>query len=233
MLKEKRILAVVPARSGSKGVRDKNMRQLAGLSLIARAAQCLGSLKWLDRSIISTDSVRYAEEAIKYGLEAPFLRPSQLASDTAGAVETIQHAVITTESQFKESYDIILIIEPSSPLREPEDIAKCVELLITKGADSVVTVSEADSKCHPRKLFLIKEEKLKYFVQDGATISSRHQLAGDYFYRNGVCYALTRNCILDQEKIITDSSVPLILKRPVVNIDTPIELDWAEFLLNR
>jgi CMP-N-acetylneuraminic acid synthetase len=233
MFKGKKILAVVPARSGSKGVPDKNMRQLAGRSLIARAAECLGSLEWLDRAIISTDSKRYAEEAKTNGLAAPFLRPGELASDTAGAVETLQHAVTASEAEFRESYDIILIIEPTSPLRKPEDLTNCIKLLLTPGADSVVTVSAADTKYHPRKLLLVEHEKLKFFTSDGASLSGRQQLAGSYFFRNGVCYALTRNCIMNQEKIISDNTVPLVIDRPLVNIDTPIELEWAEFLHNK
>src|SRR3954453_16283663 len=97
MLSEKSILAVVPARCGSKGLPNKNMRLLGGKTLIARAAETVGILPWLDRKIISTDSPEYAAEAEKHGLAAPFLRPAHLSTDTAGAIETLQHALLAIE----------------------------------------------------------------------------------------------------------------------------------------
>lgn len=227
------ILAVVPARSGSKGLPNKNMRLLAGKSLIAHAAVTLAMLPWLDRRIISTDSGDYAREAESHGLSAPFIRPPHLSTDTAGAIETLQHALITAEQIDGRSYDVVLIVEPTSPLRIAADIESAVDLLISSGADSVVTVSAIDSKFHPMKLLAIENERLTYYLPQGQGIKARQQLGGKYCFRNGLCYALTRDCLMAQQKIFTDNTRPLLIDRPIANIDDAMDFEWAEFLLFR
>ena len=232
MLEGKCTLAVVPARSGSKGIPDKNMRSLSGTSLIGLAGRCLDSLAWIDAKIISTDSVDYAREGMRYGLEAPFMRPSELSTDTAGAVETITHALREAENFCSKKFDIILIVEPTSPLRRPEDIESSVRLLLSSGADSVVTVNPLSSKFHPAKVLREHEGRIYFYETRGAAVVMRQSLDALY-WRNGVCYALTRSCLVDQKRIITANTVPFIMEREVVNIDEPIELEWAEFLLKR
>ena len=126
----KKILAVVPARSGSKGVKDKNMKVIGGLSLIARAAKCLNELDWIDTKVLSTDSNRYANEGRKYDLQVPFLRPEFLSNDSATAVDTMIHAFQESEKVFNAEFDVLLIIEPTSPFRMASDIeGACKELI--------------------------------------------------------------------------------------------------------
>lgn len=232
MLEGKRILAVVPARSGSKGLPNKNMRLLDGISLIGWAGRTLGQLQFIDRRIISTDSPEYAREGERYGLEAPFLRPPRLSTDTAGAVETIQHALTMMETLTNQSFDIVLIIEPTSPLRLPLDIEKAVRRLISSGVDCVVTVSPLSSKSHPLKVLKVTEGRLDFYLEAGRTIKDRQSL-DQLYWRNGVCYALTRTCLMDQAAVFVERCVPEIVDHPVVNIDEPWELEWAEFLLAR
>src|SRR5438046_493041 len=110
MLRGKSVLAVVPARSGSKGIPNKNMQLLKGVSLIGWAGKTLSRLPFIDVSVISTDSPEYAREGRRYGLEAPFLRPPHLSTDRAGAVETTQNALTETERLYKRRFDIILLI---------------------------------------------------------------------------------------------------------------------------
>lgn len=227
------VLAVVPARSGSKGLPNKNMRPLAGKSLIAHAADILAALPWVDRKIISTDSQDYAREAKAHALAAPFIRPPHLSTDTAGAIETLQHALTTTEELDARRYDIILIIEPTSPLRIPADIESSVDLLLATAADSVVTVSPIDTKFHPMKLLAIENERINYYLPQGQGIKARQQLGGQYCFRNGLCYALTRDCLMSQQKIFTDNTRPLVINRPIANIDDASDFEWAEFLLTR
>lgn len=229
----KSILAVVPARSGSKGLPHKNMRPLAGKSLIAHAAGVLAALQWLDRRVISTDSHDYAREAESHGLSAPFIRPPHLSTDTAGAIETLQHALATAEELDRRVYDVVLIIEPTSPLRIPADIESSVDLLIATGADSVVTVSPIDSKFHPMKLLAIEDDRVNFYSPQGQGIKARQQLGGQYCFRNGLCYALTRDCLMTHQKIFTDNTRPLLVNRPIANIDDAMDFEWAEFLLTR
>jgi CMP-N-acetylneuraminic acid synthetase len=223
---------VVPARSGSKGIPDKNMAQIGGLSLIARAGAVLSRIPWLDRRVISTDSPRYAEEACVHGLDAPFLRPKELSGDTAGALETIVHALQTCEQLDDRTYDLIVLAEPTSPLREPDDIAWTVKTLLETSADSSLTVSQIDTKYHPHKVFEIINDRLKFFTSMGKTVTGRQQLE-PLFSRNGLCYCFQRETLLTKRALITDHTVPVITQRPVVNIDEPLDLLWAEFLLER
>ncbi len=232
MLDGKRILAVVPARGGSKGIPNKNMQLLAGVSLIGWAGRTLTKVPFLDRRILSTDSPEYAQEGRQYGLEVPFLRPPHLSTDTASAIEVVQHALSSLEPVSGEVFDIVLIIEPTSPLRLPSDVEQAVRVLLTTGADSVVTVSPVPAKFHPLKALKIVEEQLDFYVDTGRTITVRQHL-DKLYWRNGVCYALTRACIMERGAILGGHCVPMVVDHSVVNIDEPWELDWAEFLLGR
>lgn len=232
MLDGKTILAVVPARSGSKGVKDKNMRELGGTSLIGRAGKTLSALPWLDHAVLSTDSAAYAAEGEAHGLKAPFLRPADLSGDRAGAVETMIHAIEEVERLEQTRIDVALIVEPTSPMRLPQDLEAATRLLVESGADSVVTVSKLDTKAHPAKALNIRNERLGFYESRGAGVVSRQSLE-PLFFRNGVCYALTRECLVDKQTIFTEHTLPLLIERHLVNIDEPIDFEWAEFLLSK
>jgi CMP-N,N'-diacetyllegionaminic acid synthase len=226
------VLAIVPARSGSKGIRDKNMTVLGGLSLIARAGELLARIAWIDRKVISTDSPRYAEEAQAHGLEAPFLRPESLSNDDSGALETIVHALLTCEQYDRKTYDLIVLVEPTSPLRQPSDIELTVRTLLRTGADSALTVSLIDTKSHPDKIFSVEEGLLKFFTPTGKNVTRRQRLTPLYS-RNGLCYCFWRETLLTKQALITQNTVPVFTDRPVANIDEPLDLLWAQFLLDK
>lgn len=233
MLQGKRILAVVPARSGSKGIPHKNMRRLQGVSLIGWAGKTLSQLPFLDAKVISTDSPEYAEEGRRYGLEVPFLRPDHLSTDDAGAVETVQHALVESEQHYGTTFDVILIIEPTSPLRTAEDVARATRRLVDTDADSVVAVSPLWDKAHPLKILKLENGRLRFFEEKGKDIKGRQALSGGLYWRNGVCYALTRACLMERNAIFTENTLADVITRPIVNIDEPIELQWAEFLIGQ
>ena len=226
----KKVLAVVPARSGSKGIKDKNMKILGGLSLIARAAKCLNELDWIDLKILSTDSNRYADEGKKYGLQVPFLRPNFLSSDNATAIDTMIHALQESEKIFNIEFDILLIIEPTSPFRISSDIEGACKELIENNADSVVCVSLLDTKHHPAKVLTVQSGRLQHYEQRGKDITVRQQLENLYA-RNGICYAINKNCLLSNKGVITDKTRAFLVDRHIVNIDEPIDIKWAEFLI--
>lgn len=227
------VLAVVPARSGSQGIIDKNMREVGGMSLIARAAATLRACATVDRAMITTDSARYCDEGKAYGLDAWFLRPAALSTATATAVDTVRHALLESERHYGMRFEIVLIVEPTSPLREPADVDGAAQMLADTGVQSVVTVSRADAKYHPRKLLRVDSGRLQYYLAEGASVTARQQLGGDLYFRNGVCYALRRATLLEERTIFGEHTVPLVIERPLVNIDEPFELELAEFLLAR
>lgn len=233
MFNGKRILAVVPARSGSKGIPGKNMKTLRGITLIGWAGKTLARLPYIDARIISTDSRQYATEGKRYGLEAPFIRPRQLSHDRAGAVETLQHALHASESYYGTQFDIILIIEPTSPLRTPSDITMTVRRLIDSRADSAVSVSVLSKQSHPLKILKMdRRNRLGFFQKSGRRVHGRQSLKDDYYYRNGICYALTRQCLVDRGAIFTKNTVAVVTPHPIANIDDPLDLAWAAFLMN-
>ena len=228
----RRVLAVVPARSGSKGIPHKNLRPLRGTSLIGWAGRVLGNVSLIDRRIISTDSPDYAREGERYGLDAPFLRPPELSGDRAGAVETMQHAVREMEARDGTAYDVVLIVEPTSPFRLPDDVERCARRLLEPGVDSAVTVSPLPTKAHPHKALRLDGDNLTFYESAGRGVVARQSLETLYF-RNGVCYALTRRCLMELGVIFGPVCRAEVTAHPVANIDEEWELEWAEWQLNR
>jgi len=232
MIDGHRVLAVVPARSGSKSIPDKNMRQLAGTSLIGWAGICLAHTPQVDARLISTDSAVYAAEGEVYGLAAPFLRPAELSGDAAGAMQVMKHALHEGEAHYGQRFDVVLLIEPTSPLRLPDDLLRTAEILLAREANAVVTVSTLNSQAHPLKILRIVDGRLVHYDALGEAIVARQQLSSGLYFRNGICYALTRSCVLNDARIFTEKTLAHVITRPVANIDAPLDLEWAEFLIN-
>lgn len=233
MIDGRRVLAVVPARSGSKGVRDKNMQRICGRTLIEQTARVLThpDSAWIDRSVLSTDSELYAEEGRRFGLDVPFLRPPELSADTSTAVEALQHAVRALELDGARQQDIILIVEPTSPLRIPDDVRQVAEAVVQQGITSALTVSRVDTKFHPFKVFRQNAEGvLAYYSEEGRQITRRQQLDPLYF-RNGAAYALTREFLFGQSRVFGDDAVGVVIDRELVNIDEPSDLAYAQWLV--
>lgn len=233
MIGSQAVLAMVLARSGSRGIIDKNMRVVGGQTLIARAAKTLRCCATVDAAMLSTDSREYSEEGVRHGLDAWFLRPAELSSDGATAVDTAIHALLEAEKHYQRRFEVALIIEPTSPLRRPEDIDACVRLLVESDAGSVVAVSPVDVKFHPKKLLRIETGELRHYDAQGPAVTARQQLDTVLYFRNGVCYAVRRSVLVDDRRIFAERTVPLVIDRPIVNIDEPFELELAEFLLQR
>ena len=227
------VLAMVLARSGSRGIADKNMRIVGGQTLIARAAETVRRCATVDAAMISTDSQLYSDEGVRHGLDAWFLRPVALSSDRASAVDTAIHALLEAERHYGRRFEVALIIEPTSPLRRPEDIDECVRLLVESEAASVVAVSPVDVKFHPKKLLRIEHGEVRYYDAEAASVVARQQIDSVLYYRNGVCYAIRRSVLVEDKRIFAERTVPFVIDRPIVNIDGPFELELAEFLLQR
>ncbi len=232
MLKGRRILAVVPARGGSKGIALKNLRPLAGRPLLAWVGDTVRALDCLDRAVVSTDHLQIRDAALTAGLEAPFLRPPELSGDRIGDLDVLSHALIATEADDGRCYDIVLMLQPTSPTRRPEHVLATLDKLIDEELDSVWTVSPTDLKAHPLKqLRLDQDGRMSYFDPRGAEIIARQQLEPVY-HRNGVAYALTRDCLLGQRCLLGARAGAVTIDEPMANIDTLADLARAEALLN-
>jgi CMP-N-acetylneuraminic acid synthetase len=226
------VLAVIPARGGSKGIPRKNLCKAGGISLVARAVKFTKALMWIDRVVLSTDDREIAEEGRKYGAEVPFLRPLELAGDTSKSVDVWRHALIEAEKYYNTTFDISILLEPTSPFREPRHVEEVVKKLVDGDYNSVLTVSETDSKSHPLKQMVIKDNHVGYYDDAGKDIIVRQRLTPVY-HRNGVAYAVTRKCLVEQKTIIGSNASAVIIDEPLVNIDTEQDLKRAQFLLCR
>ncbi len=233
MIDGHRILAVVPARGGSKGIPLKNLRKLGGIPLVALAGKVAGDCKLIDRAVVSTDNEEIARVAEAAGLLAPFRRPEELSGDRIADWDVLNHALQTMERIDNTTYDIVAMLQPTSPGRTSQHVEATLNKLISGGFDAVWSVSETDSKHHPLKQLSIgEEERLTYYDPGGAEIIARQQLRPVY-HRNGIAYAITRDCIIDQKSIRGSRTGALIIEGNLPNIDTETDLAWAEFLLKR
>jgi CMP-N,N'-diacetyllegionaminic acid synthase len=231
MLKDKRILAVVPARGGSKGIPFKNIQPIGGVPLVALVGAVLKDLSEIDRAVVSTDSDRIADVAQAAGIDAPFRRPESISGDTIGDWDVLTHALHATEALDDAVYDVILMLQPTSPLRKAEHVRGCLEKLVSENLDAVWTVSETDTKNHPLKqLTLGPNGELGYYEPAAAKIIARQQLKPVY-HRNGIAYAISRDCLLNQKTILGRKTAGLVVSDAHVSIDTAWDMALVEFIL--
>jgi CMP-N-acetylneuraminic acid synthetase len=228
MFAGKRILIVVPARGGSKGLPLKNLCKVGGMTLVARTARLIKSLLWADRAVVSTDHEEIAAEAEVAGLPAPFRRPKALSGDRIGDADVLIHALREMERLDGNSYDVVVMLQPTCPLRQPSHVTATVEMLIANQLDAVWTVSPTDLKFHPLKQLVVSDKgRMTYYDPAGAHIIARQQLSRLY-HRNGAAYAVSRACLLGHNAIIGPRSGAVIIRDTLVNIDTANDLIAAE-----
>jgi CMP-N-acetylneuraminic acid synthetase len=223
----RRVLAVVPARSGSKGIARKNLEQVGGHSLIGHCGRTIGELNWIDQAVISTDDDEMAEEAERYGLAAPFRRPGELASDEARAEDAWRHAWRLCERFFGERFDLGLWLQPTTPLRVAADVERTVRTMIDGEFDSAATVSAIPAHLRPERAMTLSDEGVLDFYSEAGRGHANRQSIPVTWYRNGVCYAATRDTVVEQGRVIGDRSAGVPVEGIVVSIDEPFDLEMA------
>lgn len=219
------VLAIVPARGGSKGVPGKNVRTLAGKTLLEYTALAARDSGVIDRIVLSTDSDEIAEAGKRAGLDVPFMRPSSLAQDDTPMLPVIQHAVETLASDGWTT-DVVVLLQPTSPLRRPAHVRDAVTTLHQTNADSVVTVVELPRHLSPDYVMRIDGGLLRPFLPEGARVT-RRQDARPAYSRDGTVYACWRATLEKWGNIYGERCQPLILDAAdSLSIDSPA--DWAE-----
>jgi CMP-N,N'-diacetyllegionaminic acid synthase len=229
MIENRSVLAVVPARGGSRGIRLKNLREVGGRSMIKRVGDVICAVPEIDRAVVSTDHAGIAEAAQKAGIAAPFCRPSDISGDVIGDFEVLIHALEATEAVDDQQYDIVVMLQPTSVLRAPHEVSATIRMLVDGQWDSVWTLSPTDSKAHPLKQLTVSNGALDYYDSAGARIVARQQLQPVY-HRNGVAYAMTRACLVEQRTIMGTRTGALVLDSPHISIDTEWDISLAELL---
>ncbi len=220
----------MPARGGSKGVPLKNLRPVAGVPLVARVGELISALPWIDRAVVSTDHEEIAATAKRAGLDAPFFRPEALSGDRIGDLEVLTHALKTLESIDHTQYDVVVMLQPTSPLRRPHHVRDTVDTLVREGLDSVWTVSLTDPKYHPRKQLVLDGGRLDFWDPAGARVIARQQLSPVH-HRNGAAYAMTRECLLSQKTILGKAAGAVVIEDEMVSIDTLADFEKVEAVL--
>ena len=224
------VIAVIPARGGSKGIPRKNLRHVAGHSLVARAAMVAQQLPWLDAAVLSTDDDEIATEGRRHGLAIPFVRPAELATDAATGLDTWRHAWLASEKCYGRQFDCSVLLQPTSPLRRAEQVEQTLRIRLEGGWLSAVTVSRVPGHYVPEKLLRRNDRGVLTYAHPSGPKHSNRQTAPEYFTRNGICYAARREAIVDRREIIGLNCAGVLIGEASPNIDDPIDLDIADWL---
>jgi CMP-N,N'-diacetyllegionaminic acid synthase len=222
-------LGVIPARGGSKGLPGKNLRKLGALSLIGQAVASARESALLARFIVSTDSAEIAGEARRHGVEVPFLRPDELATDRAGMLPVLQHAVRWLESSTGTRPDLIVTLQPTSPFRTGAVIDATIRKVIDTGSESAQTLVEASY--HPFFMKTLDGDRTVALFPD-AHKYVRRQDAPPVYQPSGAVYVTRYAALMEQGHILGDDNRGVITGFEVsVNIDTEWDFLLAELLL--
>ncbi len=226
-----KVLGLVPARGGSKGVPGKNTRLLGGKPLLQYTAEAALAARLLSRVILSTENEEIARVGEECGLEVPFYRPPRLAADDTPMLPVVQHAVSWMEDQ-GERFDAVCLLQPTNPLRRSEDIDACIRLLETTGADAVVTILPVPAEHNPHWVYFENGSGLLRLSTGEASPISRRQELPPAYHREGSVYVTRRNVLMNENSLYGKRLAGhLIEAESSVNIDRPSDWDRAEELL--
>lgn len=224
---KKKILAVIPARAGSKRIPNKNIRNFLGKPLIAYSIEQALKVPFVSRVIVDTDSIKIAGIAKKYGAEVPFLRPDHLASDTASVNDALLHLLARLKKEEDYAPDYILLLQTTSPLREPKDIEACWKLMEKTKADTVLTICPT----HPRLYYL--DEKQNIILANGSEKQSTNvqQWPPAYILNGCFAYLFNTKSFLKEKTVIMPSTKAVVCEKwRSVDLDTPEDWVLAELL---
>lgn len=220
-----KVLAIIPARGGSKGVPGKNIKLLGGKPLIAHAIECAKKSDKVTRTIVSTDSEEIAAVAIQYGSEVIF-RPANLATDISNVVSAVNHVC----QELNEDFDIIVLLQPTSPLRSTIDLDNVISVFgEDKTIDGVISVIPMDD-VHPARMYnLGNQRELIPFLEYGEDL--RRQDLKPVYYRNGCFYAVKAKAFFKEKSFMVANKKAYIMNPEwLVNIDTPRDFKIASII---
>ncbi len=229
-----RILYIVTARGGSKGIPKKNIKEIGGIPLVAYKIIAAKKTKYDKRVIVSTDSYEIAEVARQYGAEVPFMRPDYLSSDIANSMDVIVHAINWIDENDNEKYDYVCMLEPSSPFMSYSRMNEAFDIMIERDSDTMLGMKEADiSSAFIHQLddngnMSIHYESIKNMK------SVRRQDQAKEYTMNGCIYAAKYEYFKKNRLFHSKKSVPYIMPEELsIEIDTPINLEFARFLVEK
>ncbi len=226
MIAGRKVLAIVPARGGSKGVPRKNLRIVGGKSLLAWTVQAAQAARTVDRVILTSDDDEIIAAARALGCDAPFKRPEELARDETPGIEPVLHAL-----SLVPGFDIAVLLQPTSPLRTAADIDACIEKLVAAGARACVSLAPAE--CHPYLTFRMAADAiLESFVSDRAVANMLRQDFPDAWRLNGAVYAADVRWLIQSKTFIGPATIGYAMPaQSSLDIDTEEDLLRADAVL--
>ena len=229
MYKNKKIIAIIPARSGSKGLKDKNIKDLNGKPLIAYTIDAAKSSGVFDEIMVSTDSEKYAQISKEYGASVPFLRSEENANDKADSWNVVKEVLNNYEQKLDKTFDVIVLLQPTSPLRTSTHITEAMELFFNKNADTLFSVCET-----PHPIFwcntIDETMSAKDFIKPEYNVQ-RQKLPKSYTL-NGAIYIIKTNC-LDNLDLYGDNSYLYVMpKENSVDIDSELDFKYVETIMD-
>jgi len=234
MIKEdkKNILIVIPARGGSKGVKNKNIKKLKGKPLIQYTFETINNSKHNLDYAISSDSDNIIDVCQNFGAKVYFKRPESLATDSSLTLPVVKHAIAEMEKIKNKSYDIIVLLQPTSPIRDVKKMDQAIQYLIEGQSTSVCSVANVNGN-HPFRMKRIIDGKCVNFIDQGFEDMRPRQELPDVYIRSGSIYAILKEELYKTDLLVTDDCIPIILDgNEAINIDSPIDFATAELLIN-
>lgn len=231
MYSDKKILALIPARGGSKGIKKKNIIMLAGEPLISYTIKASLNSRYIDSTVVTTDSLEIAQIAKKYGACVPFIRPAELAADTSKTIDAVLHAIKELKKNNSMQYDALVLLQPTQPLRTSQDIDEAIELFYKMGEKSLVSISSV--KDHPLLIRKIDNSgKLIPLLEESSTCRRQDMPA---YYRINGCIYINKISTLNHTTSFNDNEIPYKMSEEhSVDIDELSDLHMAEYyLLNK
>lgn len=227
------MIAIIPARGGSKGLPDKNILEFNGKPLIVHAIEGALNAKSIDRVIVTTDSKKIADIAAQAGADVPFLRPAELATDDAKAVDVYLHTIEYLMKTEKTKIEKFMVLLPTAPLRTARHIDEAVELLKKENADTLVSMKVAET---PISWYFEKNENGRVKnanLGQGSALNNR-QIEKEYYVPNGAIYILDYKLLKEKRTYYSENTVSYNMSsEESIDIDTKYEFDFAEFLAKR
>jgi CMP-N-acetylneuraminic acid synthetase len=231
MINGKSVVAIIPARSGSKGLPGKNTKSLCGRPLIAWSIEHALRSNYIDETIVSTDSSKIAEIAVKYGARVPFLRPPKLATDTATMFSVVEHCLAFCEAVEKQHYEYTILLEPTSPIREDEDIDRIIALLDSRQSEFDAVISLGKVSEHPTIVKRLSGEYVFPFYEHGE-LQARRQDLEEVYFPYGAIYALKTKALLETQSFYQTKCGFFLLKpHQCIDIDDEIDFICAEAIM--
>lgn len=229
MYKNNQIVCIIPARGGSKGLPGKNIKDFCGKPLIAHTIEQAKQSKYIDRVIVSTEDDTIACTSLDYGAEVPFIRPVELAGDEVATIDVLLHAINWLENIGQYTFDIIVLLHVTTPLRSVADIDNCIALLVDEKADNIFSVAES----HRNPYFNMVEEDTNGFVKlvkEGCF--STRQSVPKVYDMNASIYSWWKNILKVEKKIfLKRTKVYVMPKERSIDIDDDLDFKIAEMLL--